>query len=66
MRQENKGITLVCPSCRKRERSDRVRLLDPPNAATLMLICFDCDDGDFHAPVYLDKDGEEIWPREPD
>ena len=62
MRYAEKSITLVCPNCGKTEQSNRVRLLDPPEAAKLAIICYDCDDGDFHAPTYFDANGKELLP----
>ena len=60
VRYDKKSITLVCPECGKSEKSNRVRLLDPPEAVKITIICYDCDDGDFHAPVYYGADGKEI------
>ena len=56
-------IRLRCPCCFKtvmRERAD----WDPPNAATIEILCPRCTGGDFDLVCYLDADGKEILPTD--
>ena len=52
-------IQLRCPKCSKTMMGDR-RYGDPLQAMEVVIICPDCDDGDFHSPVYLAASGREI------
>jgi hypothetical protein len=52
-------VTLRCPDCGKSEKHPRAPI-DPPGTEVVEIICYDCDDGDYHIPAYFDKDGKEI------
>lgn len=52
-------IVLHCPACESREVTTRSKD-DPERATVMVIICPDCDDGDFYAPVYFDDEGKEL------
>lgn len=52
-------IKLRCPDCNRMLEVDR-EPEDPAQAVEIVLQCDRCDDGDFHSPVYYDKDGKEL------
>jgi hypothetical protein len=54
-----KSIRLRCSVCGFEETTNRMRS-DPEKAALMVLICPDCDDGDFHSASYWDADGNEV------
>jgi len=55
----NEYIFIQCPKCTKLDIIDRIKD-DPYDAVTVGIICPNCDDGDFHEPVYYNNDGEVI------
>lgn len=52
-------IVLHCPDCEGREVTSRSPG-DPDRATVMVIICPECDDGDFHSPIYLDDEGNEV------
>lgn len=54
-------IALRCPSCNKRAYDER-RDGDPVQAMEAVIICPDCDDGDFHEMRFLTAAGKELLP----
>lgn len=52
-------IALRCPKCSTREYDQR-RPGDPMQAMEMVTICPNCDDGDFHTPVYLTASGRDV------
>lgn len=54
-----KSIRLRCSVCGSEETTNRMQS-DPEKAALMVLICPDCDDGDFHSASYFDADGKEV------
>lgn len=52
-------IQLRCPKCSKTMMGDR-RPEDPKQAMECVIICPDCDDGDFHTPTYLTASGRDV------
>lgn len=52
-------IQIRCPKCSKTATIDR-QPHDPVQAMEVVIICYDCDDGDFHSPVYLAASGRDV------
>lgn len=52
-------IQLRCPKCSKTMMADR-QADDPAQAMEIVIICPNCDDGDFHSPVYLAASGRDV------
>lgn len=57
-------ISFRCPKCNRRGEFDRLPE-DPPGAMEAVLICPDCDDGDFHEPRYFSASGRSVEPVDP-
>jgi len=57
-------ITLTCPCCDTKMQVAREDT-DPPESATVIMVCLHCDDGDFHSPRFENADGFEIPPVDP-
>jgi len=52
-------IMLRCPRCETElvvPRDD----WDPQDAVSVLIVCLRCDDGDFHAPRFVNADGAEV------
>jgi hypothetical protein len=59
-----KQITFRCPKCRTQREGKRLDEFDPEDADIIEIICPQCDDGDFHAPVYFNTQGNEMpWHK---
>lgn len=57
-------VRLTCPKCRKVRLVDRDET-DPPDAATVVVMCPPCNPGDFDTPTYFDRLGREVfWKNE--
>jgi len=52
-------IKLKCPKCKREKLVDR-EPFDPSAAVIMELECYDCGQGGFDDPVYIDKDGKQI------
>jgi len=52
-------IALRCPKCNKRGYDAR-REGDPMRAMEIVIICINCDDGDFHEPRFVTASGKEV------
>lgn len=52
-------IQLRCPKCNATAMAKRFKG-DPDRAMEKVIICLECDDGDFHSPTYLSASGREI------
>ena len=55
-------LSLVCPSCKKRQPTKREDD-DPADAAEVHVMCPACNGGDFDFPRYFRADGAEVLPR---
>ena len=54
---ERRGLILLrCPLCCREKHICR-STYDYTDAVTLEIVCPDCDDGDFHEPLYYDAEG---------
>jgi hypothetical protein len=51
-------IKLICKKCGQAKMVSRDG--DPPGAAEVLIMCPDCNPGDFDAPTYFDADGREV------
>lgn len=52
-------VIIECPRCSK-SIMDKRRDTDYHDTHKILLICSDCDDGDFHAEHHFDVNGKEI------
>ena len=53
-------IHLRCPKCGLTKDTPRIGDEDPPRAHTALILCPDCNAGDFDTPTYLDIEGSEV------
>ncbi len=60
----SKFIRLRCPKCDRCLTVERAPY-DYPEAKRMDIICWECDDGDFHEAMYYDAKGKHIT-RDPD
>jgi hypothetical protein len=56
----SKLVTLECPKCKRTMPGCAKEDTDPPSAARVVIICNNCDDGDFHEPAFFDAEGREV------
>lgn len=59
MKAQTGQIQVRCPECSKAMQADRLPG-DPAQAMEVVIICPDCDDGDFHEPIYLAASGRDV------
>jgi hypothetical protein len=56
---DQKSIWLYCPKCKRRQKARRDES-DPTGTVVVRAQCPKCCGGDFDAPAYFDKDGNEL------